>query len=29
VQATFVTQGQTAPHTIQGMVFEYSKAGRR
>jgi len=29
VQATFVTQGQFAPHTIQGMVFEYAKAGRR
>jgi len=29
VQATFVTVGQTEPYSIQGMVFEYSVAGRR
>jgi len=28
-RATFVTQGQTAPHSIQGLVFEFSLAGRR
>jgi len=29
VQAQFVTLGQTEPYSIQGMVFEYSVAGRR
>ena len=29
VQASFVTIGQTEPYSIQGMVFEYSVAGRR
>ena len=28
-QATFVTVGQTEPFSIQGMVFEFSAAGRR
>ena len=28
-QATFVTVGQTFPFSIQGMVFEFSVAGRR
>lgn len=28
-QATFVTVGQQASYTIQGMVFEFSTAGRR
>tara|TARA_R110000772_G_scaffold59488_1_gene134731 strand:- start:867 stop:2531 length:1665 start_codon:yes stop_codon:yes gene_type:complete len=28
-QATFVTVGQTEPHSIQGMVFEFTAAGRR
>ena len=28
-QATFVTVGQLASYTIQGMVFEFSSAGRR
>jgi len=28
-QATFVTIGQTEPHSIQGMVFEFTAAGRR
>ncbi len=28
-QATFVTIGQTEPHSIQGMVFEFTTAGRR
>jgi hypothetical protein len=29
VQATFVSVGQTEPFSIQGMVFEFSTAGRR
>jgi hypothetical protein len=29
VCATFVSVGQTAPHTIQGMVFEFALSGRR
>ena len=29
VQATFVTEGQFSPYSIQGMVFEYAKSGRR
>lgn len=29
VRATFVTVGQTAPHSIQGMVFEFALSGRR
>ena len=29
VRATFVTVGQTEPFSIQGIVFEYSAAGRR
>ena len=29
VRATFVTVGQFDPYTIQGLVFEYSVAGRR
>lgn len=29
VQATFVTDGIFDPYTIQGLVLEYSKAGRR
>lgn len=29
VQATFVTIGQLASYTIQGLVFEFSAAGRR
>lgn len=29
VRATFVSVGQTAPHTIQGMVFEFALSGRR
>lgn len=29
VRATFVTVGQFEPHSIQGLVFEYSTAGRR
>ncbi len=28
-QATFVTVGQTEPFSIQGMVFEFTSAGRR
>jgi len=28
-RVTFVTQGQTEPHSIQGLVFEFSLAGRR
>jgi len=28
-RATFVTVGQDAPHSIQGLVFEFSLAGRR
>jgi hypothetical protein len=28
-QATFVTVGQTFPFSIQGMVFEFTPAGRR
>jgi len=28
-RATFVTVGQSAPHSIQGMVFEFALAGRR
>jgi hypothetical protein len=28
-QATLVTVGQTEPFSIQGMVFEFSTAGRR
>jgi len=28
-RATFVTIGQTAPHSIQGLVFEFTPAGRR
>jgi len=29
IQASYVTVGQTEPYSIQGMVFEYSVAGRR
>ena len=29
VRATFVTDGQTEPFSIQGLVFEFSVAGRR
>ena len=29
VRATFVTDGQTEPFSIQGLVFEFSAAGRR
>jgi hypothetical protein len=29
VRATFVTDGQTEPFSIQGLVFEFSTAGRR
>jgi hypothetical protein len=29
VRATFVTIGQTSPHSIQGLVFEFTPAGRR
>jgi hypothetical protein len=29
VRATFVSVGQSAPHTIQGMVFEFALSGRR
>ena len=29
VRATFVALGQTEPHTIQGLVIEFSLAGRR
>lgn len=29
VRATFVTVGQTIPHSIQGMVFEFALSGRR
>jgi hypothetical protein len=29
VRATFVSVGQAAPHTIQGMVFEFALSGRR
>ena len=29
VRATFVTVGQSQPYSIQGLVFEYSVAGRR
>ena len=29
VRATFVTIGQTNPHSIQGLVFEFTPAGRR
>jgi hypothetical protein len=29
VRATFVTVGQFEPYSIQGMVFEFSVAGRR
>ena len=29
VRATFVALGQTEPHTIQGLVIEFSPAGRR
>jgi len=28
-RATFVTIGQTEPHSIQGLVFEFTSAGRR
>jgi hypothetical protein len=28
-QATFVTVGQSEPFSIQGLVFEFSVAGRR
>jgi hypothetical protein len=28
-RATFVAFGQSAPHSIQGMVFEFALAGRR
>ena len=28
-QATYVTVGQTEPFSIQGMVFEFTMAGRR
>jgi hypothetical protein len=29
VRATFVTDGQSEPFSIQGLVFEFSAAGRR
>ena len=29
VRATYVTDGQTEPHSIQGLVFEFTPAGRR
>ena len=29
IRATFVTIGQTNPHSIQGLVFEFTPAGRR
>jgi len=29
MRATFVTEGQTKPYSIQGIVFEFSVAGRR
>ena len=29
VSATFVTIGQSEPFSIQGLVFEFSTAGRR
>ena len=29
VKVTYVTLGENSPHSIQGMVFEFSVAGRR